>query len=216
MHAGHVRPVIVRRGFCISLLTALCAGCASILTPPLEKDFAPNSTQGVVFGTGQMVTDGKVWEANDKDALIPLEIVAHVSPFTNTDELDKTYSHGMAAIRMFAYDKGNFAASLPPGRYYFVEFDYLKGLGRMAVRTYLSSGVVYRADHALLVVTFDVVPGKATYIGAQQHLFSDEGSKWSLEIRDDFAQASAWLLSTHPNLEQSLNKQLAVTQPLKP
>jgi hypothetical protein len=221
MHTGFMQSLIQDRRnvgdtLCISLLAALFAGCTSILTPSLEKDFVPSSAQGVVFGAGQIVTDGKILAADDKDALLPLQIVAHLSPFTNVDELDRTYSHGTAAIRMYAYDKGYFAASLLPGRYYFVEFDYLNGLRREAVRTYLSGGgVVYRADHARSVITFDVVPGKTTYIGTQQHLFRDGASKWSLEIKDDFDQASAWLLSTYPNLEQSLNKQLAVILPLK-
>ena len=145
----------------------LLSSCAS--TPPsLDPATKLPDGQGVVLGRA-------VTTFNGSPTQLPKELIMmHVSPYLGDDELARNYyAAGKWALRTGTSSDGYFMSILPAGKYYFVEFDYLySSLGRMiGFRSYMN--IPSATAHRPSVWTFEVLPGKVTYIGTMKHNFSD-------------------------------------------
>ncbi|RZL00717.1 MAG: hypothetical protein EOP36_14605 [Rubrivivax sp.] len=184
-------------------LALILAGCASP-APPVNQSASPDGTQSIVFGRSDFIHNGMSVIRNDQDALISASVVNLVKPYTDADSLNQNaYSaSGSFAIKAFSHEKGYFSTQLPPGKYYFMEFGYIKMIdGFTGMRTYMH--LVNSSIKVPFITTFEVLPGKATYIGTMRHLVSDAGGyprewKWGFSVKDDSANAKAWLQKNHP------------------
>ena len=99
---------------------------------------------------------------------------------------------------------------LPPGKYYFVDFHYFDytnynpgalNLQSYVLNTYANPNTYYRKA----LITFDVVPGRATYIGTLDHdsyVSRDRPlrSRWDLrfKVTDQTVEAKDWLTRNLP------------------
>lgn len=209
---------------CIALGVALLAlsGCVTRVDP-VAPTFVPNEREGVVYGTMEFVVNGWQWPPDTRVGLIKPEIGAEISRFQGLDELTTgSFRSGDLIIHAMVRDGGDFVAKLPVGRYYFVTFGY-HGVGPDGIavwRTY--SDMIFsgqKVDRAMLVM-FDVVPNKATYIGTMRHLISEGGSGlqtslgFGMQIRNEFGAATARILQPYPQLQPMAESHMVTIYPL--
>jgi hypothetical protein len=110
-------------------------------------------------------------------------------------------------------EDGYFVCALPPGKYYFVELDYLGVLplsdrDTVGIRTYMPvHGLV---AHPYLL-TFDVPPGRAAYIGTLRHEFEvlrdnwfESKAEYTISFTNEFDTAREWFLKSNGNLKDDI------------
>jgi len=225
----------------IGAIVVFMSGCSTFTTPVAPRptaDFKPNAQQGVVFGQSQFVLNGKVIVEKELPKRAPAQIANHISRFTSIQALEysqfKTSEYYFSAV---AKQDGWFSMVLPVGRYYFVEFVYINLMPRIFTSANLPDGYSWRTYMGQnfpiqtgvcnpVVVTFDVVPGKATYVGNIRHVVSVEEMKdvidrrtgrpfvfetLSIDIADGSGEATAWLHREYSNLE-NITTQIAAIQ----
>jgi len=184
------------------LIFALLAGCADMASNR-ARIAPPDGQNSLVFGKSQFVHNGQIVVFNETTELRRAGIVNRIGRFgTSDDVLNNLAAPGEWSVTAQVADSGYFALQLAPGRYYFVAFDYPQhSTGFESVRSYTTNpgGVKFRHH---FIATFEVEPGKATYIGKIEHMVSDltPGSAWGwgLKISDDSSAANAWLLEHYP------------------
>lgn len=196
----------------------LLTGCATFVdaVPP---DFVPNAHEGLIYGRMEFVVDGKTLPPDTRYGLVKPMIRSSISRFTSIRELNENgWKAGEFAFDAAVSDAGDFVARLPVGRYYFVEFDYFgPGNGIPMWRTYADTFGV-RLMYPT-IYEFDVLPGKATYIGSMRHLV-DYGAAWTsgqvvyfdLTQSDDSVAATARLLDRSPKLRGITESKLVVSE----
>jgi hypothetical protein len=209
--------------FAFTLLVASCATVKSSIDPGAT----PNATTAVIFGRSEFVLDGEVAEGNST-------IMSHLSRFTGVAQINRNkYVPGDFAFPAHTRDRGWFAINVPPGKYYFVEYAY-QGFGiglyllpnLFGTRSYMeiALGADPQVPHPFLTLV-DLAPGKATYIGTMSHNWShvtdDKDSKvtllaWELAIRDERADAKAWLAKHYPEWSSRMVTRLAERRNIDP
>lgn len=187
----------------------ICSGCATT-SDNIDPAFAPNEREGLVYGRMEFVVNGQTLPQDARAGLIKPKVVAHVSKFGGISELNSNaWKAGEFMFDAPVSDSGEFAAKLPVGRYYFVEFMYFGAgtgpAGMAGWRTYteIMHGDVFKP----MVVTFDVLPGKATYLGTIRHLvqlgspkLSGQAFFFNLEFVDEYGNSTEALMHRFPRL----------------
>jgi hypothetical protein len=178
------------------LLAHVLSGCASLVRMP-DQGTAPDLQRGYVYGRSQYFYNGIPAPRDQRGGFLAAHIMSHVSPFTDTSHLNRHPGRaGKYAFSANASDDGYFVVELPPGKYYVVEFGYVGfPSGFQGMRTY------YKEIQQPSVITFEVLAGRATYIGDTQHLFDGTKSRpagANFRIKNDEAAATAWFLEKYP------------------
>jgi hypothetical protein len=194
----------------VVLLVCNAAGCATT-APPVDTGFVPNDREGLVYGRMEFVVDGTTVPPGTRHGLIKPEVDAELSKYTGLDQLNENaWKPGEFVIRAPVSGDGHFAAKLPVGRYYFVGFTYLgaggghAGLAFWRTYTQISQTHVSRP----MLITFEVVPNKATYLGTVRHLVTvgsnsttTQEFSFDLQLVDDSAAETARLLQQYSHLK---------------
>jgi hypothetical protein len=102
---------------------------------------------------------------------------------------------------------GYFSLELPVGRYYIVYFIYDDIVGTSAIYSRTYESIDGATTNKPWVMTFDVLPGRANYVGTWMHRFLTKdrfpkpASAYSdIELIDEGGEASQWLGRKFPNL----------------
>jgi hypothetical protein len=188
------------RGFRFVILIAamLPLSCATSLKPAksLPKLDDRNS---IIFGKIEVWKNGKPMAKPYETFLDPDPLILnHISRYVSDASLNRNkFVAGEYAFPVRIFKDGYFAWAIPPGEYYFVEFDYC-GIFNAApleyLRTYMGNGTPF-------LMTFDVPADKAVYIGTIRH---DIHAKWdnlfffkgtiTINSVDNFEEAREWFL----------------------
>lgn len=192
------------------------AGCATVASD-IDAASAPDGNTALLVGRFVLVHNG----ARVETSTLPHLVVGYVRPFTSVNELsrDPGLVGGSVAIPARLDQQGFIAIKLPPGRYYFDQFMYTS-LSRMPVafRTYAPLAGAKVGQR--FAVTFEVMPGKATYIGTVLHQVQNEVVSgqpyWSFgyQIANEPARLESWASSRLPRWLPSLTTRLATMQPV--
>jgi hypothetical protein len=206
-------------------LVVVLAGCASELKTA-APDFAPNDREGLVYGRMEVVLNGAVLppDAKLKHSLVKPEVQATVMPFTTLDEVSTgvNESNGFR-LKAPVSSAGDFIVKLPVGRYYVAAFVYWGIATNRTVPVWRTYSAMLGEDLAKpSLVTFDVLPNKATYFGTLQHIidFNESipgfGSRigFGLQVKNEFASTTKRILAPYTALQQSAGIRLVQIQPL--
>jgi hypothetical protein len=193
---------------------AIQLGSCAASIPKVSDAVAANLTanQGVVFGRMAVVKDGHALTTDLYRNLLKPEVAVHLSPFESMEKLARNeWLPGKWFFRAHLLKGGYFSTTLPAGKYYFVEFMFIDVTREMlALRTYDSNSAAQIFRPA--VVTFEVLPGKTTYIGTIVHKIDEagRGAGWSMDITDESADATQWFKTQHPRSD-AIESELAVS-----
>jgi hypothetical protein len=209
-----------------AILVSVIIGLTGCATPAgkVSNDFTPNDREGVVYGRMELDINGETLPPDYHQGFVNTNVVVHVSRYQGDDQLNSnSWKPGEFAFRAHVSQDGRFAAKLPVGTYYCVEFAYAGvpvGRARLAGwRTYapILGETLVRPS----VITFEVLPNKATYIGHVHHMLQIEHAgrqdhvNFDLRLSDDTAQDTSWLLQQYPNLGGETTSRLVVREPLR-
>jgi hypothetical protein len=190
----------------VMAIAAMLSGCATELPAP-NPGFELNDQKSVVFGRAQFILNGHLLALDDATEKYQAQIITHVGSFAGLQALERNpWSPGKWAFRAITNKGGYFAITLPPGRYYIVEFSYLKLGPLVGLRTYMP--ILDIKPIKPFVTTFTVVPGQATYIGTMRHIMNDTTTDatrlitWELEIVDETPELTTWVRKEYPALER--------------
>nr|WP_298717043.1 hypothetical protein [uncultured Steroidobacter sp.] len=198
---------------------AVVAGCATT-APPVPTDFMPNGQEAIVFGRMEFVSNGTTLPPDTRFGLLKPQIIVHFSPLTDATVLNRSeLGAAKFAVRALVSENGHFITKLPVGRYYVDTLGYFgtRGGNFTGWRTYAPE-----AGKPFLL-TFDVLPNKATYLGTvrnfvwlgTQTMSRDEYS-FNLGFVDERTEAEQYLLQRHPALRDSIESLPMQSRPLKP
>jgi len=209
----------------MALLASLSACVTGV--DRVATDFAPNDTEGLVYGRMELFVNEGAVKPDQKRG----EVMSFLRNFTGTDNLVRpglAESPGTLRIDARVTQGGDFIAKLPVGRYYFDHFVYI-GLverPRGALRgivdwcTYSNSG--YTTVSEPILVTFDVLPNRATYIGTLRHrvriddpyAILSTNINFGLEMKNEFASDTKRILAPYTKLQHPAEMDLAQVQVL--
>lgn len=177
----------------------------------VEPTFTPDEREGLIYGRMEFVFNGQVLPPDAKGTLfLKPKVRSGISKFVGLDKLNTSgWSASDYLLDSFVSERGFFAVRLPVGRYYFVDFTYTgaaPGPASMASwRTYteLLSSTVRKP----MVISFEVLPGKATYLGTIRHFLSlgrlrinSQEFFFDLQFSDEYKEATNVLLQHMPGL----------------
>jgi hypothetical protein len=165
-----------------------------------------------IFGKDVVICDGKPVEYQGTYALLKKAIVHHFSPYVSDEDINKNkFVAGKYAFRVTDDQGGYFECAVPPGKYYFVELDYfgvIPGSDTLGIRTYMP--IHGRVTNPYLM-TFDVPPGWAVYIGTIRHEFEVLRNNWvefqvsyTISFTNDFDAAREWFLKSNESLKDEV------------
>lgn len=149
--------------------------------------------------------------------LLDPKILSHISKYTTDASLNKNlWKPGEFAFKVPIFRDGHFAFVIPPGEYYFVEFDYLNIFDAkpiLGMRTYMGQ--------TPFLMTFNAIPNHAAYIGTIRHDFHTKWNNWfflkgSLFINytNEFSEATNWFLKANPRFETNIVEGALKIEPL--
>jgi hypothetical protein len=194
----------------------LVVACAASAPKVPESGAAQlGANQGVIVGRIAVEKDGNAVTTDMYKNLLKPEVAVHLSPFEGIEKLARNeWKPGKWFIRTRTAQGGYFSTTLPAGKYYIVEFIFIDITREMlALRTYdsNSSAKIMRP----LVVAFEVLPGKTTYVGTLVHKIDTFGIEWasnvgwSMNIVDESTDVTQWFRAQHPRTE-AVGTQLAL------
>lgn len=171
---------------CSSMILFSLTSCANIVSIP-NSNLTPNADEGIIFGRMQFSINGTLINTNQSN-FFNSSIITHISLFKGDSNINMNlFSPGELAFKSIVVDDGYFAAKLPVGEYYIVEFIYhalfdkeLKGTH--GFRTYLQrDGITVKNPK---IVKFKVLPNKAIYIGDLIHVVNKKmiEKTWNQEV----------------------------------
>ena len=204
MHKPKTKPILI--------FLLLLSACATDVTKTTAT-VLPDKKSGVIVGRALFYKGDAV--AVSYSGSIDQRILSFVTRYSDRQSGQINSSSGSWVISASVRDRGYFTATLPPGRYYFTEFRF-ENLTSF-------NGAVH--TDGIATAMFEVLPGKATYIGTMKHLTNpiskvdfftkfhrDRSEPWALEVENDAEQAKQWLHERHRELEGFFVERLATVQ----
>jgi hypothetical protein len=148
--------------------------------------------------------------------------MTHISPYVSDTTLNRNlWKAGKYAFKVPVTNDGYFSCVIPPGNYYFVEFDFFNlfdAAPDLGFRTYTEhwwqSTIPY-------LMTFDVPADHAVYIGTILYHFNTKWDNWFsmkgslfIDTTNDFADAKTWFLKSNHRFETNIVEGLVETREL--
>jgi hypothetical protein len=204
----------------MALLASLSACVTGV--DRVATDFAPSNTEGLVYGRMELLVNDGAVEPDKEHG----QVMAFLRKFTGIDDLYKPVlgeAPGTLRIEARVSNRGDFVAKLPVGHYYFDHFVYLSFMGRRGNADWCTySGTGYTTVSTPMLVTFDVLPNTATYIGTIRHLirvdnpYSPLGTrfKFALDMKNEFTSSTNRVLAPYTKIQRSPEVNLALVQVL--
>lgn len=199
------------------MFVSVLSSCASLLKN-IDSNVAPDGNVSVVVGRLLITHD-------DGSPLQPKPsrgyIIYHISPYTGIENLNTNpIAPGEFAVKAKLNEDGYFAIPLPAGKYYVVEYLFGYQFKLYGFRPF--KGSRHFKDQKRWITTFDVIRGKATYIGTIKHQISTypgteiHSEVWNIrmQITDDSTATREWFRKTYPNWSDQIITSLATAQTL--
>jgi hypothetical protein len=194
----------------LACATALIQGCASF-THEATLDSRPGPERGIIYGRMRVERDGvMLGNTPYKPLYVNVSVDAHISPYEGVDKLHRNeWGAGkwLLLAPVNSDTEGYFSLELPVGRYYIVYFLYDDIVGRDVIYSRTYETIEGATITKPWVMTFDVLPGKANYVGTWMHRFftkdryPNPASAYSdIELIDEGDEAFQWLSRKLPNL----------------
>jgi len=211
-------------GFIVLLAAMLPLSCATPLQP-VNSLTQLNETNSIIFGEIECWKNDKLMVKpatkypypNSDIPNIGYHISRYVSDATLNTNLWKPgeYCFKVPVFNNENSENGCFSAVIPPGKYYFVEIDYLNFFEKpvIGMRTYTGKQPV--------LMTFDAPANQAVYIGTlrnrlntlHDNLFYFEVAM-QVDVTDEFEDAKAWFLKSNQRFETNIVDGTAEIRPL--
>ena len=200
--------------FIISLMLTSCV--ATKLKSP-DVSYVIDEKNSVIVGKADVIYMGRKTDYSGKYLLFKKGIIHHISQFTSIEELNRSaFVAGDYSFWVTYEDNGYFVFALPPGIYYFVEFDYLYVIsaGIETFRTYADFPFLTKNidNKNPLVITFEILPNSVTYIGTIKHTvnrYSRRNIHYWIEIVDEHEDAIKWFVNSNDKTESDMIKNIA-------
>jgi hypothetical protein len=205
------------------IVVMITMSCATVLKPLDEHSFDLDNTNSIIFGKAEFVLDGQILDYKGTSLLLENSIIHHISRYTSDEKISQNkWAPGEYSFGVTGDSKGYFAFALPPGKYYFVELIY-RGIipdvkGGLALRTYMPilGGVVKKP----YLITFDVPPNSAVYIGTIIHEFKTAEKSsvpfkaaYEINVVEDFENAKKWFLRSRGKVDGRIIENIAIRSP---
>lgn len=208
--------------FTILLAAMLPLSCATFL-PPTNNLSKLDETNSVIFGTLEVLNHDKPMAKPFETFLDPDPILMiHVSPYVSDTALNKNlWKAGKYAFKVPVFKDGHFSCVIPPGKYYFVEFDFFDFFDAKPIigfRTYTGH---WWQNVTPYLMTFDVPADRAVYIGTIRFHFYTQWNNWFafkgslfIDSTNDFAEAREWFLKSDPQFGTNIIESVVETREL--
>jgi hypothetical protein len=190
---------------CIFILAALPLSCATFL-PPLQNRSSLNDKTSIVFGRMEILDNGDPIHFKASRTFLDGLMMCHVSRYVSNQKLNRNrFVSGEYAFKATLGKDGYFSFPIPPGKYYFVELDYIYALPdepNIGVRTYKGKSP--------FLMTFEALPNRAVYIGTIQNDYDAQWGNWlpettiAINITNNFADAKNWFLKSNPQFQTNV------------
>jgi hypothetical protein len=200
--------------FTLLIAALLPLSCATKLPPPKGVS-SLNEKNSIVFGKMEVTVDDKL--VDPKPSIFHPFMQCFISPYISNDKLNRhRFLSGKYCFAPPVSRNGYFSFVIPPGKYYFVEFDYVwlfDGKPSLGVRTYML--------HNPFCITFDVPANHAAYIGTIRNDFDDEWvspiffeAQLTVGVTNQFQEAKEWFSKSYPGLETNAVEREIEIRPL--
>lgn len=206
----------------ILLITMMSMSCAATLLKSPNSSFNLDDNNSIIFGKAEVVFDGQSIDYKGTSYLVKKTIMHHISRYVSDEEINNNkWKAGEYAFSVTSDKDGYFAFAVPPGKYYFVEFDYigvLPDVDYFGVRTYMSIKGEVKKPY---LMSFDVPPNRAVYIGTIRHEFHTIEKSWVhfkagyvIDVVENYEVAKKWFLESNRNLVEYLIDGVAEKTPI--
>jgi hypothetical protein len=202
----------------------LSLSCATLLHPP-KSSYSLDSKNSIIFGRDDVIFNGESIKYNGPHFILKQSIVHHISRYVSDEAINKNlWKPGEYSFTVTGDQDGYFTFAVPPGKYYFVEFDYVNVLPADAtdliwVRTYMPTRAFQKPYSEPYLMTFDVPPNRAVYIGTIRHEFHTIDNNlfyfkadWTINISNDFDSAQKWFLKSNGQFENDIVQETTETK----
>jgi hypothetical protein len=202
-------------------IAILPLSCATKLHPP-NGSFSMAGNNSVIFGKVEVTINDLPTGYNGDSLLDPKFILMHISRYISDETINKNPWKAGEYFFKVNYDQaGYFAVVVPPGKYYFVEFDYcgiIPGMPMIGARTYMPIKGVVKNPYLMI---FDVPPDHAVYIGTIKNEFHPTVSnlfyhevEYTVGYAEDYVAAQKWFLKSNPALNENIVEGVTEIKPI--
>lgn len=200
----------------MSLVLTSCAG--TTLKSP-EVSYKVDKENSLIVGKADFIYNQRKTDYSGRALFVTKTIVHHLNNFTTLEELNRETFFPTAdySFEVTYDDKGYFAFVLPPGKYYFLQFDYwgiIPGRGLQsaeAFRTYMSLPG-FREIKRPYLITIEILPNSVSYIGTIKHRvnrYSRRDYRFWIEIVDEYEDTNKWFTNSRFSTDKDLVKNIA-------
>jgi hypothetical protein len=206
----------------VALIMALLPlSCATRLKTPSNASTL-DDIHSIVFGRAEVLMDGEPLDLKGGSFLRLKEMMIHISPYVSDEAINQNkFLPGKYCFKIKSDHDGCFAFVVPPGKYYFVEFDYLGLLPfapTVGVRTYMP--IEGKVPNPYLM-TFDVPPNHAVNLGTIRQEFRTLTDnllyykfEYTIEYTNNYGPALKWFMESNGNLKDKISKGITETRPV--
>jgi hypothetical protein len=191
--------------FFVLIAALLPLSCVTQLPPPKGLS-SLNDKSSIVFGKIEVRVDDELIDEPSRSIFHP-RMQCLISPYISNDKLNRNrFRNGKYAFVTAINKNGYFSFVIPPGKYYFVELEYIWLFSvepSLDVRTYMSKQP--------FCMTFDVPANRAVYIGTILNDFQPDldnpllfKTGISVAVTNNFQESKNWFLKSNPELETNI------------
>jgi hypothetical protein len=204
--------------FSFLIVALLSLSCATTLQPA-KKLSKLDDKDSIIFGKVELWKNDKPMDKPFKTFLDTVPMIRiFVSKYVSDASLNRNrFVAGEYAFQIKIFKDGYFAFTIPPGSYYFVEFDYcdiFNAAPLLLDRTYTGR------SHPFLM-TFDVSTNQAVYIGTIRKNFHVKWDNWFFfksnlftDCTNEFDQSKKWFLQSNQRFETNIVEGIVKTRNL--
>lgn len=218
MHNLYTKQNMNLLRYIIIIISIILTSCTTKLKSP-DVSYVIDEKNSLIFGKADVIYMGRKTDYSGKYLLFKKGIIHHISQFTSIEELNRSaFVAGDYSFWVTYEDNGYFVFTLPPGKYYFVEFDYLYVISASieTFRTYVDFPFLTKNidNKNPLVITFEILPNSVTYIGTIKHIVKrysrrQKNYHFRIEIVDEYEDAIKWFVNSNDKTESDMIKNIA-------
>ena len=201
----------LRRILVSALVVMPLVACTAAPAPKIGNQALPDDRHGFVYGRVVVERNGQRVVSAINQKLDDPSVITHIGPFAGIDSLNTNiWKPGKWTFKSTLTDGGYFSAVLPVGRYYIVESIFFDVFSQVVGgRSYVSAGNVWTTRNRSVFV-FDVLQGRATYVGTVLHTmrgretgFEQQDVEWGTSVIDEAEPATQWFQQQYPRVSST-------------